>query len=76
MPQSTKSPRCRRPETSSRCKAPAGTDVSALVAGMHAGALAATYDSPVVTDFWDPQDEPAEFEKMWTRTETGPVWVQ
>ena len=34
------------------------------------------YDSPVVTEFWDPQDEPTEFEKIWKQSESGPVWVQ
>ncbi len=34
------------------------------------------YDSPVISEFWDPKDNPAEFEKIWKQTESGPVWVQ
>jgi L-alanine-DL-glutamate epimerase-like enolase superfamily enzyme len=32
------------------------------------------YGNPVVTDFWD-ETGSEEFEKMWRRTESGPVWT-
>ena len=35
-----------------------------------------SYNSPIVTDFWDEGDEPAGFAEMWERTESGPVWTK
>ena len=32
------------------------------------------YGNPVVSDFWEPDGSP-EFEQMWQKTESGPVWT-
>ena len=34
-----------------------------------------SYNSPLVTDFWDEKEEPAEFARIWEQTGSGPVWV-
>ena len=34
-----------------------------------------SYNSPLVTDFWDESEEPSEFERIWQKTASGPVWT-
>ena len=33
-----------------------------------------SYNNPVDQDFWDESEDPAEFERIWPQTESGPVW--
>jgi len=34
-----------------------------------------SYNSPLVTDFWDESEDSSEFERIWQKTESGPVWI-
>ena len=33
-----------------------------------------SYVNEVITDFWEGDDDPAAFDRLWKQTESGPIW--
>jgi L-alanine-DL-glutamate epimerase-like enolase superfamily enzyme len=61
------------PEANLRFLNPPGKGVRDAGFGPHAPGPVPGYANPVASDFWDAEGS-EEFERMWKRTESGPVW--
>ena len=35
-----------------------------------------SYENPIVSDFWDRDDDPTDFDQIWDRIESGSIWTE